>query len=70
LNTVRRRHNALEWHCGVYRDKAGNGAHAKSDAGGEGLSRARAALDELLEGGVRRKADGRISTLTHHLRYR
>lgn len=60
---------ALERHSHVYRDEAGDGAHAKGDAAGQRLSRARAALYELLEGGVRREADGRVGTLPHHLRF-
>jgi hypothetical protein len=61
--------DALERHGGVHRDEAGDRAHAEGDAAGQRLSRARAALHELLERGVRRETDGRIGALPHHLQY-
>lgn len=64
---LRRRNHALERHSGVHGDEAGNRADAKRDATRQRLSRARAALDGLLERGVRREADGRIGALSHHL---
>lgn len=48
----------LERHGGVHRDEASDRAHAKGNAARQGLSRARAALHELLERGIRREADG------------
>ena len=49
---------ALERHRGIHGDKAGNGADSEGDAARQGLSRVSAALNELLEGGVRRESDG------------
>lgn len=63
----REKNHALEGHSGVHGDEAGNRADAERDATRQCLSRARAALDGLLERGVRREADGRIGALSHHL---
>jgi len=59
--------HALERHSGVNGDETSDRSHGERDAAGQGLTRARAALYRLLERGVRREANGRISTLPHHL---
>ena len=51
-------YNALERHCGVHGDKARYGADSEGDTARQGLPRVSAALNELLEGGVRRESDG------------
>ena len=62
------RANVLERHRSVHCYEARNRAHPEGDAAGQRLPRARAALHELLERRVCRKANGRISALPHHLR--
>jgi hypothetical protein len=64
------RTDALKRHRGVHGHETRNCAHAEGDAAGQGLPRSRAALHELLERRVCREANGRISTLPHHLRLR
>lgn len=57
----------LEWHGRVDGHKARDGADAKGDARGEVLPRARLTLDELLQSGICRKADGGVCALAHNL---
>jgi hypothetical protein len=60
--------HALEGHGGVHRDQSRDGADAKRDRARQRLPRAGRALDELLEGGVRREPHGGVGALPHHLR--
>lgn len=60
--------NSLERHRGVYSHEARNCPDAEGDAAGQRLPGARTALHELLERRVCREADGRVSSLPHHLR--
>ena len=63
----REEYYALERHSSVNGDETGDRSHGECDAAGQGLTRACAALHGLLERGVRREANSRISTLPHHL---